>query len=141
LGSAQAVIHAPATTINCLGSALNSLALAAANDTTVLQQLTAPNLALSTLVTMLTVANKKLAEVLAKVKLTSPPVAMPGTPRPVQSTNMPFPGNYCLTHGHQCSQHHTSMTCGNKAVSLKDNSSASNMMGGSNTNKCWNTRT
>jgi hypothetical protein len=44
---------------------------------------------------VLTTANKKLAKVLAKAKLTIPPAAMPGTPRPVRSTNMPFPGNYC----------------------------------------------
>jgi hypothetical protein len=66
LGSAHGIFPAPATTIDWLGTALNNLALAAANNTTVLQQLTASNLALSTPVTMLTAANNKLAEVLAK---------------------------------------------------------------------------
>ncbi len=37
LGSAQAVTPTPAININCLGTALNNLALAVANDTTVLQ--------------------------------------------------------------------------------------------------------
>ncbi len=100
LGSAHAVTPAPAATIDRLGTALNNLALAAANDTTVLQQLTALNLSLSSLITMLTVANKKLGEALAKVKPTSPPAAMPGPPKPVQSTSTSFPGNYCWTHGH-----------------------------------------
>jgi hypothetical protein len=76
------------------------LALAAANDTTVLQQLMVSNLALSSLVTMLTAANKKLADALAKAKSTTPLMAMPGAPKPVRSTNTPFPGNYCWTHGH-----------------------------------------
>jgi hypothetical protein len=141
LGSAHAVLLTPASTIDHLGTALDNLALAAAHDTTVIQQLTVSNLALTMLIIMLTSANKKLVEVLAKAKPTSPPTVTPGTPRPVQSTNMPFPGKYCWTHGHQCSQHHTSATCNNKAVGHKDNASASNTMGGSNINKGWNTRT
>jgi hypothetical protein len=95
LGSAHAVIPAPASTMDQLGTAFDNLALVAANNTTVLQQLTTSNLALSSSVAMLTAANKKLAEALAKAKLTSPPVAMPETFRPVRSTNTPFPGNYC----------------------------------------------
>jgi hypothetical protein len=100
LGSAHAVIPAPATTIDWLGTALKNLALAAANNTTVLKQLTVSNLAFSSLVTMLTMANKKLVEALAKAKPTSPTVAMPGTLWPVRSTNTPFPDNYCWMHGH-----------------------------------------
>ncbi len=65
MDSAHAVIPAPTATIDRLGTALNNLALAAANDTTVFQQLTASNLALSMLVNTLTTANKKLAEALA----------------------------------------------------------------------------
>ncbi len=75
LGSAHAVILTLAATIDRLETARNNLALAAANDTTVLQQLTVLNLALSTLITTLTVATKKLADVLAKAKLTNPPTA------------------------------------------------------------------
>jgi hypothetical protein len=58
LGSAHTVIPAPAATIDHLGTALDNLALAAANNTTVFQQLTASNLALSSSVTALTAANK-----------------------------------------------------------------------------------
>jgi hypothetical protein len=135
LCSVHAVIPAPAATIDKLGTALNNLALAEANNTTVLQQLTASNFALSSLVTTLTATDKKLAEALAKAKLTCPLAATPETPRPMRSTNAPFPGNYCWTHGHPCSQHHTSITCGNKAVGHKDDATASNMMGGSKANK------
>jgi hypothetical protein len=141
LGSAHAVILAPAATIDQLGTALNNLALAVANDITVLWQLRASNLALSFLVTTLTVANKKLVEALAKAKLTNPMAATPGTPWPAKSTNTPFPSNYCWTHGHQCSQHLKKVTCRNKAAGHKDNATASNMMGGSNANKGWNTHT
>ncbi len=88
-------IPAPAASINRLGTALNNLALAAANDMTVLQQLTAANLALTALVTMLTAANKKLAEALAKAKRGPAPAVMPSTPGAARSTNSPFPGNYC----------------------------------------------
>jgi hypothetical protein len=117
------------------------LALTAAKDTTVLQQLTASYLALSSLVAMLTAVNKKLVDAHTKAKATSPPAATPGAPKPVRSTNTHFPGNYCWTHGHQCSQHHTSATCGNKAVGHKDDVTAANTMGGSKANKGWNTRT
>jgi hypothetical protein len=141
LGSAHAVTLAHTATIDWLGIALDNLALAAASNTTVLQQLTASNLALSSLVTTLTTANKKLAEALTKAKPTSPLAATPGAPKPVRSTNMPFPGNYCWTHDHQCSQHHTSVTCGNKAAGHKDDATAANTMGGSKANKGWNTCT
>jgi hypothetical protein len=114
------------------------LALAAANNTTVLQQLRVSNLALSSLVTMLTVANKKLADTLAKAKLTSPPAATPGASKPVRSNNTPFPGNYYWTHGHQFSQHHTIMMCGNKAAGHNDDVTAANTMGGSKANKGLN---
>jgi hypothetical protein len=60
LGSTHAVTPAPAATIDRLRTALNNLALAAANNTTVLQQLRVSNLALSSSVTTLTAANKKL---------------------------------------------------------------------------------
>jgi hypothetical protein len=141
LGGAHTVLPAPTTAIFHLGAALNNLALAVANNTTVLQQLTSLNLALATLVTMLTTANKKLVEALAKAKLISPPAATPGTLGPAHSTSTPFHGKYCWTHGHQCSQHHTSAACGNKATGHKDNVTTSNTIGSSDANKGWNTRT
>jgi hypothetical protein len=57
-----------APTINCIGAALKNLVLAALNDTTVLQQLMAANLLLTALVTLLTAANKKQADALARNK-------------------------------------------------------------------------
>ncbi len=52
-------------TIDHIGTALKNLALAALNDTTVLQQLTVANLALTASLTLLMAANKKLADALA----------------------------------------------------------------------------
>ncbi len=140
LGSAHAAIPAPAATINRLGTALDNLALAAANNTTVLQQLMVSNLALSLPITMLAMANKKLAEALANAKLTSPPAAMPGTPRPVRSTNTPFRGNTvgCMAINAVSIR---SATCSIKARGHKDDATASNTMGGSKANKGWNTHT
>ncbi len=60
LGGAQVVIPTATPTIDHIGKALENLALAALNDTTILQQQTAANLALTASVTSLTVANKKL---------------------------------------------------------------------------------
>jgi hypothetical protein len=140
LGGAHSVLPAPPVSIDRLGlgTALDNLALAAANNTTVLQQLTAVNLALTTSNATLTAVNKKLSEALAKVPATTPrPPGMPGTPR---GPNKPFPGNYCWTHGHRISQHHTSATCGNKAEGHKNAASASNTMGDSKADKGWNTR-
>jgi hypothetical protein len=65
LGGAHVVIPTAAPTIDCIGKALENLVLAALNDTTVLQQLTAANLALTALVTLLMAANKKLVDALA----------------------------------------------------------------------------
>ena len=72
MGVAHSVLPAPPVSIDRLGTALDNLALAAANDTTVLQQLTAANLALTTSNATLTAANKKLSEALAKVPATTP---------------------------------------------------------------------
>ncbi len=66
LGGAHAVIPVSAPTINPISAALKNLALAVSNDTTVLQQLTATNLSLMALVTLLMMANKKLADTLAR---------------------------------------------------------------------------
>jgi hypothetical protein len=117
----------PAATINQIGKALDNLALAATNYTTVLHQLTASNLALTTANTALTAANKKLLEALAKKSPATTP-STPATPRP---SNKPFPGYYCWTHGHCVSQSHTSATCSNKAAGHKDTATVANTMGGS----------
>ncbi len=60
------MIPTAAPTIDCIGKALENLALAALNDTTILQQLTVANLALAALVTLLTAAKKKLADALVQ---------------------------------------------------------------------------
>ena len=135
LGGAHTVLPTPAGTIDRLGTALDNLALAAANDTTVLQQLTAANLALTATNALLTAANKKLSEALAKLQATKP--VTPGTPL---TSNKLFPGNYCWTHDHHVSQTHTSATCGGKAVGHQDTVKASNTMGGSKKNTGWNSR-
>jgi hypothetical protein len=135
---AHSVLPAPPVSIDRLGTALDNLALAAANDTTVLQQLTAANLALTNSNAMITAANKKLSEVLATLPAATP--RSPGPPGTPRVPNKPFPGNYCWTHGHCISELHTSATCGNKAAGHKDAATASNTMGGSDLDKGWNTR-
>jgi hypothetical protein len=56
------VIPAAALAIGRLETALNNLALVATNDTAVLQQLIAANLALTATITLLTATNKKLVD-------------------------------------------------------------------------------
>jgi hypothetical protein len=62
LGGAHGVLPASSPAIGRLESALDNLALAASNDTAVLQQLTASNLALTSSVSTLTATNKKLVD-------------------------------------------------------------------------------
>ena len=90
LDGAHTVLPSPATTIDSLGTALDNLALMVANDTPVLQQLMAENLALIAANALLTAANKKLSEALAKVQATKSVTL--GTPLP---PNKSFPGHYC----------------------------------------------
>jgi hypothetical protein len=145
LGGAHVVIPTAAPTMERIGEALENLALAASNDTTILQQLTVANLALTALVTSLTVANKKLADALACNKggaaLAAPatPVAAPAPPKACLTTR-PFPGNYCWTHGHRVNQTHTSATCTCKAPGHKEDATTANTMGSSKADKGWNSR-
>ena len=88
------------------GSALDNLALAATNDKTVLEQLTAANLALTATIATLMATNKKLAD-----KARSGTAGTPRTPgTPGKGTKNPHRGNYCWTHGHRVSKEHTSAT-------------------------------
>jgi hypothetical protein len=138
LGWAYGVLPEAAPTIGRLETALNNLALAATNNTAILQQLTAANLALTTTVTMLTATNKKLVDAAVRAKAGGTPAVTPATPaREVRGTQTPFPGNYCWMHGHQCSKHHTSATCSNKAVGHCNDATASNIIGGSTRDKGW----
>jgi hypothetical protein len=158
LGGAHGVIPAVAPVIRHLKTALINLALAATNDTAVLQQLIAANLALTATITLLTATNKKLVD--AATRRGSTPaatlgrgwtqVATPGwgwtqaatqavTPAAgIRATKKPCPGNYCWTHGHCVSEHHTSMTCANKAPGHRNDATASNTFGDSNKDKNWN---
>ncbi len=141
------MIPAAAPAIGHLETALNNLALAATNDTAVLQQLIAANLALTATITLLTATNKKLVD--AATRRDGTPAATPGrgwtqaatpsaTPAGIRATRKPCPGNYCWTPGHRVSKHHTSATCANKAPGHRDDAAASNTLGGSNKDKNWN---
>ena len=136
---ANSALPAQAATIDHLGTALDNLALAAANNTTVLQQLTVANLALTTSNATLTATNKKLSEAVA-AKGPAPAVSPGTTPGIQHPTKKPKPGNYCWSHGHCCSENHTSATCGSRAPGHQVTATASNMMGGSEKDKGWNTR-
>jgi hypothetical protein len=140
LSGAHVVILSVAPTIDRIGKALENLALAASKDTTVLQQLTAANLALTALVTSLMAANKNLAKALACNKGGAVPVtpaAAPALPKACL-VNRPFPGNYCWTHGHKVNQTHTSATCTCRAAGHKEDATTANTMGSSKADKGWN---
>jgi hypothetical protein len=140
LGRAHGVLPEATPTFVRLKRALNNLALAATNDTAILQQLTAANLALTTMVAMLTATNKKLVDAAARAKEGGTPLVTPTNPlRGVWGTQTLFPGNYCWMHRHRCNEHHTSATCGNKAVGHRDDATALNTMGGSTRDKGWDT--
>jgi hypothetical protein len=119
------VLPVAAPSIDRLESALDNLALAATNDTAVLQQLTAANLALTATVTALTAINKKLVDKATRGK----PAKVVGTPAHAPD------GNYCGTHGHRVSRHHTSACCNCKAPGHQDAATAANTMGGSQKDK------
>ena len=118
LSGAHGVIPAVAPAIGHLETALNNLALAATNDTAVLQQLIAANLALTATITLLTVTNTKLVD--AATHWGGTPAVTPGwgwtqgatpgwgwtqvatqavtpaaTPAGIRATKKPCPGNYC----------------------------------------------
>ncbi len=127
-GGAHGVLPTdPPATLDRLEIALNNLALAATNDTAVLQQLTAANLELTNSVAALTATNKKLVEAAAKRVPGTPPGTgrLPGSGAP----NKPFPGNYCWTHGYKCSKAHTSATCLYPAAGHRKDATLANIFG------------
>ncbi len=141
------MIPVAAPAIGHLKTALDNLALAATNNTAVLQQLIAANLAFTATITLLTATNKIMVD--AATHRGGTPAATPGrgwtqaattaaTPAGIHAMRKPCPGNYCWTHGHRVSKHHTSTTCTNKAPGHRDNATASNTLGGSNKDKNWN---
>jgi hypothetical protein len=91
LGGVHAVISTAAPTIDHIGAALKNLVIAALNDTTFLHQLRAANLALTASVTLLTAANKKLADALARNKGGAVPAVAPAMGKGCLS-NKPFLG-------------------------------------------------
>jgi hypothetical protein len=133
LGGAHGVLLAVAPAIGCLETALDNLALAATNDTTVLQQLTTANLALTTTVSALTATNKKLVEATA---WKGTPVVTPSGGGALVAKH-PFAGNYCWTHGHRISKEHTSATCAHKAAGHRNDATSSNTLVGSEKDKGW----
>ncbi len=134
LGGSHAVIPTATPTIDRISKALENLALAASNDTTILLQLMAANLALTASVTLLKAANKKLVDALAQNKGGATPPAPPATGKGCL-TNKPFPENYCWTHGHKVNQNHSSAICRHKAAGHKDGVTSGNTMGGSEAGK------
>ncbi len=100
------------------------------------------NLALTALVTSLTVANNKLVDALARNKggmVPATPATLAAAPAPAKAclATRPFPGNYCWTHGHKVDQTHTSATCMCRAVGHKEDAMTTNMMGHSKADKGW----
>jgi hypothetical protein len=136
LGGAHGVLPAAAPAIGQLESALNNLALAAMKDTAILQQLTAANLALTALVTLLTMTNKKLVDGATRKgkPAVTPAVTLAGGGR---ATRNPFPGNYCWTHRHHISKDHMSASCTHKTTGHRDNATAAKTFGGSDKDKGW----
>ena len=111
-------------------AALDNFALAATSDKAMVQQLTAANLALATMVATLTATNKKLVDAAAKRK--------PGTGTGAAKTPDPdksVPGGYCWTHGHCVHKSHTSKTCTNKAEGHNDKATSKDTKWGSIANK------
>jgi hypothetical protein len=138
LGGAHGVLPVIAPTVGSLEQALDNLALAATNDSAVLQQLTAANLALTATVTLLTAINKKLVD--SAMRRGGTPAAAPAASLTVggnRSTSKPYPGNYCWTHGHCASVTHTSATCANKSPGHRDDATAANTFGRNAKDKGW----
>ena len=118
-----------------LKTALDNLALAVLTDFLILQQLTAANLALTTMNAMLTATNKALVGAAIKAR------AEAGAGGPLAGTNgnkkPPNPNGYCWTHVHKVYGTHSSATCGTKAEGHCTEATKTNTLGGSETNKVW----
>jgi hypothetical protein len=127
------VLPAAGPAIEWLEAALDNLVLATTNDTAVLQQLTAANLALTATVGTLTATKKKLVDAASRPR---GPLAgtLAGGARP---TKTPFTGNYCWTHDHHICKEHTSATCTHQAIGHHADATASNTLSGSKKDKGW----
>ncbi len=132
------MLPAAGPAIGRLETALDNLALAATNNTALLQQLMSANLALTATIGTLTATNRKLVDAaMARVKrapIAGAPIAVP----PAERVRVPaHPGNYCWTHGHHIRKDHTSNTCAVKATGHRDDATAANTLGGSEKDKGW----
>ncbi len=145
LNGAHALIPTAVPTMDRIGEALENLALAALNDTTILQQLMVANLALTASITSLTAANKKLVDALVRNKGVAAP-ATPATPAAAPTptkaclATRAFPGYYCCTHGHRVNQTHTSATCTCRVPGHKEDAMTTNTIGSSKADKGWNSQ-
>ena len=127
----------PPATLDCLETAANNLALVATNNTAVLQQLMAANLALTNSAAALTATNKKLVEA-AATRVPGTPLGtgpLPGSGAP----NKPFSGSYCWMHGYKCSKLHTSAICLYPAADHRKDATLANIFGSSVKDKGWDT--
>ncbi len=127
---------APTDVMDALAGSLDNLALAATSNKTTLQQLMAVNLALTTTVSMLTIANKKLTETAARFNL--PPNLRGGhAGRGGATRTKAIWGNYCWMRGYKTL--HSSATCA--AASMLPGHGASTTVadtkGGKEFNKDW----
>ena len=104
---------ATADIMDALVGSLDNLALAATSDKTAVQHLTVANLALTTSVSTLMAANKKLTNTVARFNL-PPNLRSGGGGRGGNSDQRPTSttvwGNYCWSHEYKVS--HNSKTCG-----------------------------
>jgi hypothetical protein len=132
-GANNIMPSAPPDVMDALAGSLNSLALAATNYKTALQQLTAANLALTTTVATLTSTNKKLTDTVARFNL--PRGGQAG--RGGENRPKAIWGNYCWTHGYKTL--HTSETCAAKTRLPGHEASATvaDTKGGKVHNKDW----
>ena len=134
------MLPAAGPAIRRLETALDNLALAATNNTAVLQQLTSANLALTATIGTLTATNKKLVDAAPAQAKRSPLAGAPIVGPLTERVRVPaHPGNYCWTHGHRIRKDHTSATCAAKATGHRDDATAATTLGGSEKDKGWYT--
>ena len=131
---------ATADVTDALSGLLDSLALAATSNKTAVQKLTATNNALTTLVSTLVAANKKLTETVAHFNL--PPNLCgggggQGSNGAQHSKPTAIWGNYCWLHGYKVS--HKSKTYGvtGRNPGHDDLATIVDMKGGLEYNKDW----
>jgi hypothetical protein len=139
--AANSIMPAATTDVmDALAGSLDNLALAATSNKIAPQQLMAANLALTTTVASLTVANKKLTETEARFNL--PPNLRGGyAGRGGEGAQCNAPraiwGNYCWTHGYKTS--HTSPIClaANWLPGHDASATVADTKGGKEWNKNW----